>query len=103
MTEPFRVDVAREGKTTRVTATGDLDAGTADRLRSAVAGASGPRGPVVVDLADVTFVDSTGLRCILLIVALATRAHVPLEIVPSESIRRLFALAGIPPRWPEGT
>ena len=43
---------------------GELDLAVADQLRKAIAGAAG--GPVLIDMSECTFLDSTGLAVVLL-------------------------------------
>lgn len=53
-----RLSVANGGRTTVVTAAGELDLGVRDDLREVLAGLA---GEVTVDLTEVTFVDSSAI------------------------------------------
>jgi anti-sigma B factor antagonist len=65
--DAFSVDVSRRGATTIVSARGDVDLSTEAGLRSAGADAARHAECVVVDLTDVTFLDSTGIRALVVI------------------------------------
>ena len=69
--EPFTLELDLRGETAVVRMTGELDLATAPRLRECVLGLIQPSGEepgsvgtVVLDLSDVSFVDSTGLGVI---------------------------------------
>ena len=57
----FDVDVETVEGVTLIVPRGELDMASTDRLRQAVDGSAGSRG-VVVDLAEVTFIDSSVLK-----------------------------------------
>jgi anti-anti-sigma factor len=57
----FVVDVETVEGVTLIVPRGELDMASTDRLRQAVDGSAGSRG-VVVDLAEVTFIDSSVLK-----------------------------------------
>jgi anti-anti-sigma factor len=48
-------------------------------------------GPVILDLSELTFIDSTGLRCLLV---LASRTAVVIRH-PQPAVRRVFTIAGL--------
>lgn len=54
--------------------------------------------PVQLDLSAVAFVDSTGVRTLLGLVADASRDGWVLTIVPSEAVRRIVCLLGFEQR-----
>ena len=58
----FDLTVARQDGTCRLTLRGELDLATAARLEQALAAAG---DDVVLDLRDLTFMDSTGVRVLL--------------------------------------
>ncbi|MFF5536371.1 STAS domain-containing protein [Streptomyces cinerochromogenes] len=79
-----------------VTVVGDLDLHTASRLADALQPLVLTGGhSVLVDLSDVTFLDSTGLTCLIAVyrTARSTGARVAL-IAPSARVRRMLALTG---------
>jgi anti-sigma B factor antagonist len=78
---------------------GDLDMASAGDLDSALAGAASKAsgGPVVLDLSELEFIDSIGLRIVLLAHRRATSDGSGLVIVRSRSddVTRLFEIAGV--------
>ncbi|SRR5512138_825304 len=77
-----------------VRASGELDIGGAPAMRNALRQVCDDRPEVVVDMAGVTFMDSTGLRELLR--ATSDGHRVVLRHVP-EPVRALLAMAGVEP------
>lgn len=81
--------------TVTLTATGEIDLGNAESLYKALSDALASGGPVIVDLTGVEFIDSRGLAALI-------RAHheavhvtsVPILVIPSDAVSRVFELAG---------
>lgn len=73
---------------------GEIDASTAPRLAEAFGGELPTSGEVVVDVADVTFIDSSGLR---VFIDLSDRLEVGVVTLRStpRSVRRLLELTGM--------
>jgi anti-anti-sigma factor len=75
---------------------GEIDASTAPRLVEAVAQLPDSGGAVVVDVKDVTFIDSSGLR---VLISLAERVRDDGRTVelsnPSSSVLRLLEITGL--------
>jgi anti-sigma B factor antagonist len=93
-TQPFRCDVARDGETLRITLTGELDLARAAEVEPVLRG-DGARQRVL-DLRELTFMDSSGLRLILSAHAAARRDGTILEIVPGPpSVQRVFQICGV--------
>ena len=69
--ETFLVDYARENGTAVVRFIGELDMADAERAVeagiAALAGRNGDRSPLVIDVSELTFCDSTGLHALLTI------------------------------------
>ena len=66
--EPFSASVTADDGDAVVTVLGEVDMATADQLRAAVTEAMTTwGGTVVVDLSGVTFLDSQGIRALLLV------------------------------------
>jgi anti-sigma B factor antagonist len=80
--------------------TGEVDLANCDGLESAVAAVfAAPERPgaLVLDLAEVSFLDSSGLRVVLSAAGLARTGGVDLSVIPSPAVARVFELAGIRP------
>jgi anti-anti-sigma factor len=59
----FGIDVVQNGSSTRIAPTGELDIATTPALEQAIAEATAtPGAALVLDLRELTFMDSTGLR-----------------------------------------
>jgi anti-anti-sigma factor len=84
-------DGDRDG--TNVIVSGELDLTTCDALQQHVAVLVDPRHLVTIDLRDVTFMDSTGLRALWTIHQnlLASGGHLRLKS-PSDSVRRVLEI-----------
>ena len=81
--------------TVTLTVTGEIDLGNADSLYKALTDALASGAPVIVDLTGVEFIDSRGLAA--LIRAHHEAAHaisVPILVIPSDPVSRVFELAG---------
>ena len=95
-TEPFHAAVVHADGDTTVRLGGELDlasaAGLEACLRSLIDASA---GTITLDLADVTFLDSTGLVTILSAQQRVVGAGRRLEVCnPSRSVRRVLALSG---------
>jgi anti-anti-sigma factor len=77
----------------RVTAAGELDANTCTVLASAIEAA--PDRHVVVDLRDVDFIDSSGLRCLTDQQRRRREHGGSLRVVPSRAVTRVVEMAGL--------
>ena len=79
----------------RVTLTGELDMGTAPQLAHALAGIADPTALVILDLSELTFMDSCGLHVILNARAALADAGRGLALVPGcHQVQRIFELTG---------
>lgn len=95
--ETLQIQVDRTTDTVTVVATGEVDLRTCGELEAGLddALATGA-GPVVLDLSGITFIDSTGLR--VLIVAHQQgidRARPVVMWRPAPNVSRLFAVTGL--------
>lgn len=90
----FKVTASRSGHECRIVATGELDIATAPLLDAALeeARTSDARG-IVVDLAGLSFVDSTGLRVLLNIAGVCEDGR--LRIVSAQALDRVSEIAGV--------
>jgi anti-sigma B factor antagonist len=74
---------------------GELDLATSAILMDAVSAATAGDGPIRLDLSDVMFIDSSGIRSLLLLSeALGKRGNLIL-VRPSESVERTLRLVGL--------
>jgi anti-sigma B factor antagonist len=91
------VDEAVDDTTHVVSLRGEIDAVTAPRLGSRLFGLAGEgKRAVVVDLSDVTFMDSTGIGVLLNALHLFTVRHGKLVLVcPTERVMRPFQITGL--------
>lgn len=93
---PFAISVVRSGDEVAVVAVGELDLASADGLgeqvRDVLAAGS---AQILLDLRQVDFIDSTGLRMLLSLRNDAKRHHQPLTLVPpTPAARRIFEITG---------
>ncbi|MBE8522699.1 STAS domain-containing protein [Amycolatopsis sp. H6(2020)] len=99
---PFSVATRTTGAGAVVTVEGELDVATAPRLRAGVAAlVLRPGQRLVVDLAGVTFCDSSGISALIAArnVAEAAGAGVALAAVPAR-LSRTFGLIGLADFFP---
>ena len=97
MTDPavFHLASRSEDGWVRVVASGELDLTAEDAIVDAVAAAM--PATVVLDMTDVGFIDSSGLRAVLRATRAATAAggRLLVDVVDAGPVDRLFALAGV--------
>lgn len=98
--EPFTCRVERAGGRATVHLGGELDVAGVPELEAAIAGAAGASG-LVVDLSNLTFIDSSGLRLLMTLNESVQARGQSLEVIPgSENVQRTFELAGLLDRLP---
>jgi anti-sigma B factor antagonist len=93
----LELSVSEEGSETVVRAAGELDVNTAPELREQLARlvSEGAR-KIVVDLTDVSFVDSTALSVLVSALKRLRQADGDLELAsPNPSVRRVFEITGL--------
>lgn len=92
----FCVDNAREGVVSIISVAGELDIATAPVLQTALDGvwADGARH-VLVDLTNTGFLESTGLRTLLMASQRASGTASLSIVCPNAGLRRVFELTGI--------
>jgi anti-sigma B factor antagonist len=85
-----------EGETV-VRAAGELDVNTAPELREQLAHLASEGSPlIVVDLTDVSFIDSTALSVLVSALKRLRQADGNLELAsPNPSVRRVFEITGL--------
>jgi len=75
---------------------GELDLAAAPEVNALMQGVAEESSAVLLDIEAVTFMDSAGLRCVLLCERVCREAGVPFALTPgSPRVRRLFAVAGL--------
>ena len=93
---PIRVSTERHGDAAVVTVAGEVDAHTAGAVRTAVEAAIGPQARVVVDLTDVSFLDSTGLGVFVTALKHLHEQQGSLDLViTSPRVLKVFELTGL--------
>lgn len=94
------IDTQWRGDSARVTIAGELDMSHALRVEQELRAVEQQRPKVVVlDLEELEFMDSTGLRLVLSAHARAERQGRRLAIIQGgDAVRRLFRLAGVSDR-----
>jgi anti-anti-sigma factor len=85
----FRED--RDGRVT-VIATGDIDLGNVDRFSDVLRQAAGDGQPVVVDMVDVTYCDSAGVRALF---QAGAGAGLTLRIDRAGPLKKLLDISGL--------
>jgi anti-anti-sigma factor len=98
----FQTRRLSDGETARLVLSGELDVGSADALEQQVRGIEDRTvRELVIDLRELDFIDSSGLRAILHIDALGESRGWTLKLIPgSEDVQRVFELTGTAERLP---
>ena len=91
------IDVETTPSNVLITVIGELDMGDADRVGDLLAEASSAGKPIVrVNLAGLTFADSSAIKALLLGAKAADEQGVTYELVnPHGSVRRLLGVTGL--------
>lgn len=98
---PLRLTSTLSDTAVVIVAVGEIDLATSGRVADAVKTAHADRVPaVVLDLAGVTFMDSTGVRTLLELTAQSANDGRRLSIVPSGAVDRVIDLCGVRGRLP---
>ena len=94
---PLSMQGEKSGSTVRLVVSGELDLASAPLLDRALSAATDEvlADTVILDIERVSFMDSTGLRCLLTAHARAgDRGRVLVVVNRNEEVRRLFQLTG---------
>ncbi len=93
--KPLEIETEREGDSITIALSGEMDLATVDRLELAIRRAEGTDvGRIVLDLSELSFLDSTGLSVLLAANARHREDGNRLTFIPSkhEAVTRVLAL-----------
>jgi len=92
---PFEIAMTRDNGTVTVSPAGELDIATVPRLADALAAAERPYTMLVLDLRGLSFIDSSGLRLVLMEVERGRGEGHDVAVIPGdERVQRIFRLTG---------
>jgi anti-sigma B factor antagonist len=101
MGDPLTIEVRREQDYVIVTAAGEIDISTVTRMRECLFELAASGRPLVADLDQVSFIDSTGLAALVGTAKRATACGGSLYAVCGRpKIRQLFRITGLDYRMP---
>jgi anti-anti-sigma factor len=91
---PFEIQESSQDGCVCLSLTGELDRAAATTLESRLASLRVPRSPVRLDLSELSFIDSSGIRLLIQTIGEARIKHWDVEIDPnlSPQVERLFRL-----------
>lgn len=92
---PFTAQIINPANPVVIRASGELDIATVGLLQTCLENAARDGGPVEVDMTEVTFMDSSGLRALIIEREAADGAGRGFVVIPSEAVRRLITIAGL--------
>jgi anti-sigma B factor antagonist len=93
---PFACNSHRDGSAVTVSASGELDLGTAPALDAELRRAAPGSTDIVVDLRDLAFIDSAGVHVLLRWAGESARRGREFRVIPgSERVRLVFAMTGV--------
>jgi len=101
--DAFRIEQETAAGALVIRPVGELDIATADELGQTLQdGLASDAARVVLDLSGVTFIDSAGVRCLLMAVAASEAGGGKLRVRrgQSEQVARLLELVGVVDRLP---
>lgn len=98
MSAAMTVETADRDDARIVTVTGEIDLATAPQLNSHLDGAGGPER-LIIDLSDVAFIDSTGLRSLILAREACAKEGRDLHLVSNQTVGRLLDITGLTDRF----
>jgi anti-anti-sigma factor len=97
----FDVASDHQGGTLIVAPRGEIDLATVDLVKDAVEREQQPRENLILDLREVEFIDTSGLRYVLELHDRAERDGFSLRLVRGPSaVQRVFEVSGLEPRLP---
>jgi anti-sigma B factor antagonist len=96
--DPLQIDVDHDGRGVVVRVTGELDHAAEEQLAACVDQvlAMAPGGALTLDGADITFIDSSGIRALLIADRRCREAGASFVLrAPSEQLLRVLELGGV--------
>jgi anti-anti-sigma factor len=100
--QTFIVDVSRQGTTSTIALSGECDLVQQERLRTVIRVVLAARPEcVVLDLSDLSFIDSAGIQVVVeLSTAAADNGHHLVVLPGARQVQRMFELCGLTSRVP---
>jgi anti-sigma B factor antagonist len=94
------VDVSRQGTTSTIALSGECDLVQQERLRTAIREVLAARPEcVVLDLSNLSFIDSTGIQVVIELSRAVARDGLHLVVFPgARQVQRMFELCGLTSR-----
>ena len=93
---PFDCTCSHDGGVVTVSPAGELDLGTAPALDARLRGVASGSSDVVVDLRNISFIDSAGVHVLLRWAGESARRGRAFRVIPgSERVELVFALTGV--------
>ena len=90
------LDVETDEDVVTIRCNGELDMTVAGELRSAIEGASRPNlKQITIDTTGLSFMDSSGLHCLIETKRRCEQHGTRLEVIPSRPVARLLRLVGV--------
>jgi anti-anti-sigma factor len=98
---PFEIQDVVSGGTHTLVLAGELDMATAPDVEGVVSACAGSAARLTLDLRNVTFMDSTGLRLVLFAQRLCRETGAEFALIPGPRlVQRVFELTGVIDRLP---
>jgi len=96
LTDQLHLEIVNEPDATIVIAVGEIDLATGDQLVEVLTELCGEKGAVRVDLGQVSFMDSTGIKALVNAHRLSEERGCQLTICnPTERLRRVLEVSGV--------
>ncbi|HEY0388841.1 MAG TPA: STAS domain-containing protein [Gaiellales bacterium] len=96
MPAPFQIDCERDGFRAIVRCSGEVDQATADTLTQVLGDAmSSDAAELVVDMTEVSFLDSTGLQRVIMGATQCEALGLPFTLETSDWVERMLEIAGV--------
>jgi anti-anti-sigma factor len=91
----FEADARQVGDLVVLSLTGELDMATAPELHQAVERAQ-DQGPIVVDLRELEFIDSMGIRALIQVYTAGQNGHSTVSFIRANGhVQRILEIAGV--------